>query len=139
MFYPSLTFALYYNMFDYCYLQLTEALLFLHYSCKLIHRNVCPQSVLINKKGTWKLAGLEFTEKCADGDLMVSFHSYKFNPQKTLFQSLFHFNTKKALFHSLFHFNLYLSKDYIWFSSTLIAYIVTKAHQWNLFQNVLSK
>ena len=53
-------------------LKLTEALLYLHYSCKLIHRNVCPQSVLINKKGSWKLAGLEFTEKCADGDLMVS-------------------------------------------------------------------
>ncbi|XP_054169221.1 SCY1-like protein 2 [Oppia nitens] len=56
----------------YGLLQITEALLYLHYSCKLIHRNVCPQSVIINKRGTWKLAGLEFTEKCADGDLLSS-------------------------------------------------------------------
>ncbi|XP_022248473.1 SCY1-like protein 2 [Limulus polyphemus] len=48
----------------YGLLQLTEGLSFLHYSCKLIHRNVCPQSIIINKRGTWKLAGLEFTEKC---------------------------------------------------------------------------
>ncbi|KAH8031797.1 hypothetical protein HPB51_020915 [Rhipicephalus microplus] len=51
-------------------LRLTEALSFLHYSCKLIHRNLCPQSVIVNKRGTWKLAGLEFTEKCSDTDLL---------------------------------------------------------------------
>lgn len=54
----------------YGLLQLTEALSFLHYSCKLIHRNLCPQSVIVNKRGTWKLAGLEFTEKCSDTDLL---------------------------------------------------------------------
>ncbi|XP_067126202.1 SCY1-like protein 2 isoform X1 [Centruroides vittatus] len=56
----------------YGLLQITEALSFLHYSCKLIHRNICPQSILINKRGTWKLAGLEFTEKCHEFDLMGS-------------------------------------------------------------------
>ncbi|RWS12359.1 SCY1-like protein 2 [Dinothrombium tinctorium] len=55
----------------YGLLQITEALVFLHYSSKLIHRNICPQSVIVNKKGTWKLAGLEFTEKCGDGDIMT--------------------------------------------------------------------
>ncbi|CAL1271739.1 unnamed protein product [Larinioides sclopetarius] len=54
----------------YGLLQLTEALCFLHYSCKLIHRNLCPQSVIINKRGTWKLAGLEFAEKCNENDIM---------------------------------------------------------------------
>ncbi|GFY04039.1 SCY1-like protein 2 [Trichonephila clavipes] len=55
----------------YGLLQLTEALCFLHYSCKLIHRNLCPQSVIINKRGTWKLAGLEFAEKCNENDIMI--------------------------------------------------------------------
>ncbi|XP_076331085.1 SCY1-like protein 2 [Tachypleus tridentatus] len=54
----------------YGLLQLTEGLAFLHYSCKLIHRNVCPQSVIVNRRGTWKLAGLEFTEKCSETDIM---------------------------------------------------------------------
>ncbi|XP_067120668.1 SCY1-like protein 2 isoform X3 [Centruroides vittatus] len=54
----------------YGLLQLTEALSFLHYSCKLIHRNLCPQSVIINRRGTWKLSGLEFAEKCNESDLM---------------------------------------------------------------------
>ena len=41
-------------------LQITEALTFLHCSCRYIHRNVCPNSVYISRAGTWKLAGLEF-------------------------------------------------------------------------------
>lgn len=49
--------------------QITEALTFLHYSGHIIHRNVCPSSILVTKKGTWKLAGLEFT-----GELMNSIH-----------------------------------------------------------------
>uniref|UniRef100_T1IJ62 Protein kinase domain-containing protein n=1 Tax=Strigamia maritima TaxID=126957 RepID=T1IJ62_STRMM len=65
-----------YNFLDkeikYGILQITEALSFLHYSSQLIHRNICPQSILINKRGTWKLAGLEFTEKSTDLDVLVS-------------------------------------------------------------------
>ncbi|XP_048505533.1 SCY1-like protein 2 isoform X2 [Athalia rosae] len=53
-----------YEMLDielkYGLLQITEALSFLHYSGHVLHRNVCPSSILITKKGTWKLAGLEF-------------------------------------------------------------------------------
>ncbi|XP_039287433.1 SCY1-like protein 2 [Nilaparvata lugens] len=47
----------------YGILQITEALTFLHYSGHVLHRNVCPSSILVTKKGTWKLAGLEFTGK----------------------------------------------------------------------------
>lgn len=43
--------------------QITEALTFLHYSGHIIHRNVCPSSILVTTKGTWKLAGLEFSGK----------------------------------------------------------------------------
>ncbi|XP_039287432.1 SCY1-like protein 2 [Nilaparvata lugens] len=52
----------------YGILQITEALTFLHYSGHVLHRNVCPSSILVTKKGTWKLAGLEFTERMNDMD-----------------------------------------------------------------------
>uniref|UniRef100_A0A182SWW9 Protein kinase domain-containing protein n=1 Tax=Anopheles maculatus TaxID=74869 RepID=A0A182SWW9_9DIPT len=47
---------------------ITEALSFLHYSGQVIHKNVCPSSILITKKGTWKLAGFEFTERTNETD-----------------------------------------------------------------------
>ena len=59
-------------------LKIIEALIHLHQNCRVIHRNISPQSILINKKGTWKLAGFEFMEKCSNNsndcnnDLMVS-------------------------------------------------------------------
>ncbi|XP_044752941.1 SCY1-like protein 2 isoform X2 [Coccinella septempunctata] len=61
-----------YNFLDieykYGILQITEALSFLHYSGHVLHRNVCPASILVTKKGTWKLAGLEFIERINDVD-----------------------------------------------------------------------
>ncbi|XP_037045286.1 SCY1-like protein 2 [Bradysia coprophila] len=61
-----------YNFLDielkYGILQITEALSFLHYSGHVIHRNVCPSSILVTKKGTWKLAGLEFIERVNETD-----------------------------------------------------------------------
>ncbi|XP_054012901.1 SCY1-like protein 2 isoform X1 [Hylaeus anthracinus] len=60
-----------YNLLDieikYGLLQITEALLFLHGVSKILHRNVCPASIIITKTGTWKLAGFEFFEKFGDG------------------------------------------------------------------------
>ncbi|XP_061943452.1 SCY1-like protein 2 isoform X1 [Apis cerana] len=47
----------------YGLLQITEALLYLHGTRKVLHRNVCPASIIITKRGTWKLSGLEFIEK----------------------------------------------------------------------------
>uniref|UniRef100_A0A1I7ZQD5 Protein kinase domain-containing protein n=1 Tax=Steinernema glaseri TaxID=37863 RepID=A0A1I7ZQD5_9BILA len=41
--------------------QLTEALAFLHFDGKMLHRNICPESVIINEKGAWKLAGFDFS------------------------------------------------------------------------------
>ncbi|CAH1775961.1 unnamed protein product [Owenia fusiformis] len=48
-------------------LQLSEALNYLHNVEQLIHGNVCPQSIVITKRGTWKLAGLGFVAKATDG------------------------------------------------------------------------
>ena len=40
-------------------LQLAEGLSFLHKDVKLLHRNICPESIIINSNGAWKLAGFE--------------------------------------------------------------------------------
>ncbi|XP_032668175.1 SCY1-like protein 2 isoform X1 [Odontomachus brunneus] len=54
----------------YGLLQITEALLFLH-NIKYLHRNVCPTSIIITKRGTWKLSGFEFTEKANEVPIAV--------------------------------------------------------------------
>ncbi|KAI5729876.1 hypothetical protein M8J76_007507 [Diaphorina citri] len=46
--------------------QIMDALLFLHQTCHFVHRNVCPSSIIVNKKGTWKLAGLDFMEATSE-------------------------------------------------------------------------
>ncbi|XP_049828871.1 SCY1-like protein 2 [Schistocerca gregaria] len=58
--------------YKYGILQITEALSFLHYSGHVLHRNVCPSSILVTKKGTWKLGGLEFTDRVNDMDGLES-------------------------------------------------------------------
>lgn len=56
-------FSFYFFLFLVFSLQITEALSYLHYTKHVIHKNVCPSSILVTKKGTWKLAGLEFMGK----------------------------------------------------------------------------
>uniref|UniRef100_A0A0K2T2K1 SCY1like protein 2like [Bombyx mori] n=1 Tax=Lepeophtheirus salmonis TaxID=72036 RepID=A0A0K2T2K1_LEPSM len=53
-----------YKMFDveikYGLLQLCEGIDFLHESVKLLHRNICPESVIINHQGAWKIFGFDY-------------------------------------------------------------------------------
>nr|CAB3265906.1 SCY1-like protein 2 [Phallusia mammillata] len=44
----------------YGLMQLSEALTFLHGSVRMVHGNLCPESVIVNKKGSWKLASFDF-------------------------------------------------------------------------------
>lgn len=53
-------------------LQITEALSYLHYSGQIVHRNVCPSSILVTKKGTWKLGGFEFIEHANENEAPVT-------------------------------------------------------------------
>ena len=46
-----------------CIFQITDALTFLHTSCRYVHRNVCPHSIFVTRSGNWKLGGLEFIGK----------------------------------------------------------------------------
>ncbi|XP_071649580.1 SCY1-like protein 2 isoform X2 [Temnothorax longispinosus] len=58
----------------YGLLQITEALLFLHGNTKVLHRNVCPTSIIITKRGTWKLSGFEFIENAKE--IPITVHSW---------------------------------------------------------------
>lgn len=54
-----------YKLFDteikYGLLQISEGLQFLHNDVKLLHKNICPESVVINASGVWKIFGLDFS------------------------------------------------------------------------------
>lgn len=44
----------------YGILQLMEGLQFLHADMKMIHRNICPESIVINTENCWKLFGFDY-------------------------------------------------------------------------------
>ncbi|KAK4881620.1 hypothetical protein RN001_004939 [Aquatica leii] len=44
----------------YGLLQIGEGLTFLHNDVKLLHRNICPESIIINQQGAWKIFGFDF-------------------------------------------------------------------------------
>ncbi|ELR20417.1 protein kinase domain containing protein [Acanthamoeba castellanii str. Neff] len=41
-------------------LELAEGLAFLHGHARIVHRNVCPESIFLTQKGMWKLGGFHF-------------------------------------------------------------------------------
>nr|CAG4649944.1 EOG090X018J [Sida crystallina] len=53
-----------YRLFDveikYGLQQLSEGLVFLHNDCKLLHGNLCPESIVVNQQGAWKIFGFDF-------------------------------------------------------------------------------
>ncbi|XP_065212122.1 SCY1-like protein 2 [Planococcus citri] len=60
-----------YNLFDveikYGLHQIAEGFLFLHNDVKLLHRNLCPHNVVINKEGAWKIFGFDYSVHCISG------------------------------------------------------------------------
>ncbi|VDL91896.1 unnamed protein product [Schistocephalus solidus] len=46
----------------YGILQICEALLFIHRDSRQLHLNVAPESIIINRMGSWKLCGFEFAK-----------------------------------------------------------------------------
>lgn len=53
-----------YKFFDveikYGLLQIGEGLAFLHNDVKLLHKNISPETIIINKQGAWKIFGFDF-------------------------------------------------------------------------------
>ncbi len=61
-----------YKLYDveirYGIVQLCDGLTFLHNEVKLLHRNISPESIIINSNGAWKLSGFELSiQGSADG------------------------------------------------------------------------
>ncbi|CAH0399667.1 unnamed protein product [Chilo suppressalis] len=44
----------------YGLMQVAEGLAFLHNDVKLLHHNVCPESIIVNQQGAWKIFGFDF-------------------------------------------------------------------------------
>ncbi|KAG7298869.1 hypothetical protein JYU34_017324 [Plutella xylostella] len=44
----------------YGLLQVAEGLAFLHNDVKLLHHNLCPESIVVNQQGAWKIFGFDF-------------------------------------------------------------------------------
>lgn len=50
----------------YGMIQLLEGLQFLHNDMKLVHKNICPESIIVNSESAWKLFGFDFCVVEAD-------------------------------------------------------------------------
>ncbi|XP_050436024.1 SCY1-like protein 2 [Adelges cooleyi] len=73
-----------YKLYDidikYGLMQLGQGLVFLHNDAKLLHHNLCPENVIINEQGAWKIFGFDFCLHCinpADPTPMWSNWEYK--------------------------------------------------------------
>ncbi|VVC87087.1 unnamed protein product, partial [Leptidea sinapis] len=44
----------------YGLMQVAEGLAFLHNDVKLLHHNICPESIVVNQQGAWKIFGFDF-------------------------------------------------------------------------------
>lgn len=44
----------------YGLLKVSEGLAFLHNDVKLLHRNIAPENIIVNRNGVWKIAGFDF-------------------------------------------------------------------------------
>lgn len=67
-----------YKLYDveikYGLLQISEGLAFLHNDVKILHRNLCPENIILTKKGVWKLFGFEFSALALNaGDIPLKF------------------------------------------------------------------
>ncbi|XP_056877979.1 SCY1-like protein 2 isoform X1 [Takifugu flavidus] len=59
-----------YKLFDvetkYGLLQISEGLSFLHSGVKMVHGNLCLENVILNKSGSWKIMGFDFSISAAN-------------------------------------------------------------------------
>lgn len=70
-------------------LQVAESLDFLHNNARLIHRAICPESILITSNGAWKLSGFGFAittdQASSDSANVQSFHYSEYDVEDSLF------------------------------------------------------
>lgn len=70
-------------------LQVAESLDFLHNNARLIHRAICPETILITSNGAWKLSGFGFAittdQASSDSANVHSFHYAEYDVEDSLF------------------------------------------------------
>lgn len=61
---PRIPYLKNYELYDleikYGLMHIAEGLAFLHNDVKLLHRNICPESLIVNQQGAWKIFGFDF-------------------------------------------------------------------------------
>ncbi|KAB0801956.1 hypothetical protein PPYR_04142 [Photinus pyralis] len=113
-------------------LQIGEGLAFLHNDVKLLHRNICPESIIINQQGAWKVFGFDFcVHNIGTNQAFYPFQQYDFTlpcvsqpnleyvaPEYTLTEThstssdLFSLGMLAYVLHSLNHHTLVPAKDW---------------------------
>ncbi|KAF7490449.1 SCY1-like protein 2 [Sarcoptes scabiei] len=69
----------------YGLLQVSEGLLFLHKDAKILHRNICPDNIIVNRNGIWKIAGFDFSIAALDPNVLpLKFPTIKIIPDLSL-------------------------------------------------------
>lgn len=76
-----------YKLFDveikHGIIQVAEGLGFLHKDAKMMHNNICPSSIIVNKYGAWKLAGFDFcVANISQQDQATTFPCHEWNPDQ---------------------------------------------------------
>ncbi|KAK8387738.1 hypothetical protein O3P69_018319 [Scylla paramamosain] len=97
-----------YKLYDveikYGLMQVSEGLAFLHNSVKIVHRNICPENIVLNHRGAWKLFGFDFcvaNQSPADQQPFWPFEEYVPNRQAICQPTLDYLAPEYALTHTL--------------------------------------
>ncbi|KAG0710692.1 SCY1-like protein 2 [Chionoecetes opilio] len=97
-----------YKLYDveikYGLMQVSEGLAFLHNSVKTVHRNICPENIVLNHQGAWKLFGFDFcvaNQAPPDQQPFWPFEEYDPNRQAMCQPSLDYLAPEYALTHTL--------------------------------------
>ncbi|XP_076044582.1 SCY1-like protein 2 isoform X2 [Oratosquilla oratoria] len=97
-------FKLYDVEIKYGLMQLSEGLAFLHNSVKTVHRNICPENIILNHQGAWKLFGFDFctaNSAAADQPPYWSFEEYNSGMHPYCQPNLDYLSPEYALTHTL--------------------------------------
>lgn len=69
----------------YGLLQISDGLLFLHRDAKILHRNLCPENIIVNRNGIWKISGFDFSaQTVSPNEQLLQFPCLKVVPDISL-------------------------------------------------------
>jgi hypothetical protein len=85
-------------------MQVGEGLAFVHSDVKLLHHNICPEVIVVNQQGAWKIFGFDF---CV--------HNHNTQDSRVIFILFFLSTNFEAIFINLINvINIFMLKN-AWF------------------------